>query len=470
MIRRLALFVALILALGGLLGWVQVRLGEEPPPIQVVLLGLQEEGDGLVAQELKGLRTCLEVGLAPSGRSVLRAEQGVPGPDVAVLEARLSARRVAEFLQVRLDLGRRGQRPRPLNFGPGEPSQVLQQALAALGGRPDDLARLLPRQRVHQWTLLEALADGLEVDDLEQRCRRALDREPDVPLLWTALGRCLSRRLQVPAPRDVASLLQELEATHRNALAIAPRHPWLTAAWSAFQIDHGRPDLAVEEIFQILDANPWNLDLLDLLSQAARRAGLLDGAQRVLRLQGQWLGKGQWQHGPADLALAYRGDWGAFEAGLRQCEPSPHTAFLRAYACLLRGRPDEAGPWFELATRKADFEGRLAQAMLHWLQGRQGTAQDLLQVLDADLRRLGAADGELALRLAEAQALAGAHQAAQDMAAWAVTQGFLVRSWLEESPFLAPLQGRPGWASLLDDADARHQAMARRFPAHRFGI
>jgi len=424
----------------------------------------------MVALELTGLRACLEAGMAPSGRAVLRSERGTPGEGIEVLHARLSARKVAEFLQIRLELGPPGQRHQYLSFGPGEPGVVLQEALRHLGGRPEDLAVLMPRQRAHQWTMLEALAQGSQGEDLEGRCRRALEREPDAPLLWASLGRCLSRRLAAPGPKDTAGLLKELAATHEAAQDGAPGNAWLAASRGIFQLEHGQGDVALDEAFRTLEASPWSLDLLELLAHAARKAGLLEASMRVLRLEGQWVGKGHWQHGATDLVLAYRGDWGAFENGLRQCRPTPQTAFLRAFACLLRGRPEEAGPWLDMAARKTDFEGRLAGGLRLWLRGQRQEALGHYRSLFTDLKRQGCADGELVLRLAEAFALAESLDEAEAAAVWAADQGFLARPWYEESPFLAPLQTRPTWKALLDRIDTLHLVRARRHPDHRFGL
>lgn len=468
--RRLMLIALAVLLAGSALAWIQVRLRREPRPVGLVVLSLQEEGDGMVAVELTGLRACLEAGMAPSGRAVLRGERGTHGAGVEVLEARVSARKVAEFLQIQLELSAPGQRHQYLSFGPGDPGAVLQDALHQLGGRPEDLAHLMPRQRSHQWTVLEALAEGPQAEDLEGRCRRALEREPDAPLLWTSLGRCLSRRLTAPGPKDTVELLKELALTHQAAMQDASGNAWLAASQGLFQLEHGEGDLAMEDAFKALEASPWSLDLLDLLAHAARKAGLLEASMRVLRLQGQWMGKGHWQHGATDLVLAYRNDWGAFENGLRQCRPTPQTAFLRAFACLLRGRPEEAAPWLDMAARKTDFEGRLAGGLRLWVRGQRQEALGHYRSLFTDLKRQGCADGELVLRLAEAFALAESPDEAEAAATWAVDQGFLARPWYEESPFLTPLQARPSWKTLMDRIDDLHHERTRRHPDHRFGI
>lgn len=483
---RWPLSVAVMLALGGPLGW--WLSGTPTLPRIVLLVPAPAAGDGLDLPLRTGLLDLLKVHLEAVGDVPVLQLQGEPqashlaalDPRDRLVRCRFSRHGQDLGLTVEMttvDLLRRDSTAgwKRWIYSPGNPEAgFFGMSHQVTGGRGRPL-HLEPSDPAPFWKL--ARVAGLLVDNAELQTPLSLAGEllkqaPDCPtvhMVWADT----SYRIHLREAHSSPAMVAETEAHYRRGLALAPGHPELCLQLAQMKSDAGEHRGALEILAVGLRKHPRSPSLLTGLAYAARTAGQLALARKACQLKLALVPEAI-EPPMAENSFLYLGDFAAYRNTLKVRPGHRRSAlvwFYRGYLDLAEGRPAEALQSFreaEAQTRDIGHFNRLGQVFRLHLTGKGTEALKLLQGLDHDRAGLRVPDGEFTFKIAEAYALLGHREEAVDLAQRAFAQGFICARWYAESPFLKPVQQLPRFKALLHSVEERQALLARSFPVSRF--
>lgn len=360
-----------------------------------------------------------------------------------------------------------------------DPGSQMIAILGAAGLRPQETAKILPRDpagllpladlygRVRRGNDADAIAAG-------QDAAAFLRAEPDCAPAAFVLGAGLYRKLLQPGPPELQTLAECHQAFDR-ALHALPGYPRAAAFQARIFVDTGDQRQAFQTLLPALSRWPRSLGLRPMLAYAARTSGLLPIALEAIHREQSLRNDAVGDEMLANNALLYAGEWDPFESSLSvgsDERPDPMREFYRGYIRLLRGRAAEAEPYFRKATAPSERDPAfqaLCAAYLAGIQGRRPEGLLILRNLARDRQSLRIPDGEFTFKLAEAFAYLGDTETAMDSAQLAFSQGFGCTPWYERAPALAPLHNLPRWRALMAHLHARQQLMEDQFASKGLG-
>lgn len=350
---------------------------------------------------------------------------------------------------------------------PALPPREAFQALGSLLGLPLERSALeawLPQRPGAFWGALDLGSHPASTGEFE-----ALGHlEPPSVLLMTRHARALRQTLW-DLPEDGRRVWEEARVWSARAVAAAPESPTALAEWAHHAIHAGEGRTVLTRLLEVQRRNPRSPDLAYLVSYAARYAGRLDLATAALDRRAA-LDPRAGALPPSQTARLYAGDLEGFERGLGGASNGTWRAYgdlQRGRLALFRGDRSGARIHFQRARKDAGSHraGRdLAGAYLAALAERPSKAPALIQDLERLRRERGLFDGELALMMSEAAALADDVCLAQQLAEQAYTEGFACSRWFLDNPLLKPLHGTPRWEGLLQRVRER-EALAKDLAA-----
>lgn len=434
---------------------------------------------GVSPDQREGLRLLLEDLAETSGATVMPPPvQDGPAPP-GLLLVHLQGSLSGEGLRLQGRLESQGAPDRDVVPTAPDPLRQFNEILAAAGLHsqsggvifPADPGRLLPLAAIYAKTLgggdLDSAAAGEEAEAFAAQ-------EPRCAPVALARAQGLYRQLLTPGRAGLDT--QTLCANEFDrALALLPGYPRAARSAGRFFTDTGNQRRALEILFAARQRWPSSLAILSSLAYAARTTGLLPGARVVLRQQDRLVDGLPLADPLTENTYLYDGDWAAFDACLgpgSSERADPTRDFYRGYLRLLRGKPEEALPFFRRAETPLPYSQQfqaLATTYRTALEGRREEALLRLRNLARDRQVLRVPDGEFTFKLAEAFAYLGAREEAMDTAQLAFSQGFGCTAWFERAPLLIPLHDLPRWRALITHLQARQLLLEAEFPAKRFG-
>ncbi len=474
--RRFLWIVASILLAGLGLAALLIRTFPARPPMVRLAVGVTALPGGISLDELKGLRVVLAACIEHDNHLPVSEVEKLGEGALPTSRLTLGARRVGNQLQLDLVLVYETGVEEAFRLGPGDFREVYSALLRRLRLQDTGVDHLLPKGAEASWTIVRALSyvPAQPLPPLQEACRRALEGEPDCPLLWGARALATHVGLANGTSKDPLDL-KRCDDYFRRSLALAPRTPMLVYLYSYFKAETGDVSDALDLAFDAAPYKPYSLYLLGAEAYAARQAGLLDGARRALAEQERLVGPIRWFGNSVENTWLYYGEWQRFEDALGLSGPTdadPYLDFYRGYIRLVRGRPQEAAPFFARCARNPGAPGdfaRLGYVYHLSLQGEPAQALEALRTMYASRVPIATADGELTFKMAEAFARLDARDEAMEVARRAVREGFTCLRWYEESPLLISLHTHPDWKALRRTLQDQQTHLQSRYPTERFG-
>lgn len=473
--RFLWVLASILLAGAGLAGYLIQRFPARPAMVRLSV-GVAAVPGGVSTGELKGLRMLLAACIEDDNHLPVSEEEKLGEEALPTSRLLLGGRRVGELLELDLSLTHPMGVRETFRIGPGTFREVYHALLRRMKLRDTGVDRLLPQRSEAGWGVVQALSyvPAQPLPPLRDALQRALEEEPECPLLWGARALVIHVELANGTSRDPMDL-QRCDEAFRKSLDLAPRTPVLVYLYAYFKAETGDVSEALDLAFDAAPYKPYSLYLLGAEAYAARQAGLWLGARRAVAEQERHVGAIRWFGNSVENTWLYTGEWQRFEDALGTSGPTdadPYLDFYRGYIRLLRGRSQEAVPFFARCARNPGAPGdfaRLGNVYHLYLRGEAVQALEALRTMYASRLPLATADGELTLKMAEAFARLGALEEALEAAHRAVHQGFTCLRWFEESPLLIPLHGHPEWKTLRRTVQDRLTQLQAKYPSERFG-
>jgi len=222
----------------------------------------------------------------------------------------------------------------------------------------------------------------------------------------------------------------------------------------------------VEEAYVFASQASWN-DPLALYDQsyALRYAGFLHHSaeiiNRILQLEPFFFSEKPIMHAPNTLLYLNR-----FKDHLKLlAEPgNAYHDYFRGLNLYLSHQTDAASAVLEAVVYRTpdDLFGQFSQGLLHIIREDDEAAKRVIDSIVSQRIENHHTDGEMTYKLAQLYALSGHHEAALEQFQLAVDQGFFPVSYFIHDPAMINLVDNPAFQSIVQQADERHQAFARR--------
>ncbi len=293
--------------------------------------------------------------------------------------------------------------------------------------------------------------------------REATELEPDYADGWSFYAAALNGAAW-SCGRDQA-LLDEAVTAARRALALAPE---LEPRYRMFEIDMMIESGRVEEGYAAyleLESKGWPTILESSAGYALRYMGFLELAEERMRndLERNPLLYLDYS-GMVPNELLYQERYSEF-LDLLPAGTSSYHRFYRGWALYLDGRLEEAVEVLRPAFRERpdDLWGRYSQALLELVEGREEAAAAVLVQLERQREEVGHGDGEVSYKQAQLFAAAGDERAALRNLERTIDAGFVCTPCFEGDPTLRSVLATEKARTLLERAEIRRAAFARRF-------
>jgi DNA-binding winged helix-turn-helix (wHTH) protein/tetratricopeptide (TPR) repeat protein len=351
--------------------------------------------------------------------------------------------------------------PPASGFGTATAAPVAELVGRQLASRNDDATFQFFTNIGLQRRLIASCGDA---DSAVKVIEDALAKDPGYAPAWLGLG--VARYAQVWACGLGGERTGEALAAFDRAVELAPERTEAAMARATILATLGQTDAAYELCQRYLAAHPENPNVLYNTQYVLRYAGFLDPArellEKVVEVDPGYLAR--YPSGVSPATYLYLDEWDRFLA-LLPANDDAYSYFLRGLTERLRNRPEAARGWLEASVRagQSSVFGRLAQALLAAMDGRDADAERLVEEVAEQRRSRGATDGEITYKEAEVLALAGRDSAAARELRAAVDEGFFCVRCLELDPSFAAMRDDPGYLRALDVARQRHLAFASRF-------
>jgi len=444
----------------------------------VLVLGPAETWEGITPQQKIGLLLLLKDHLEVIHGQTVVEETNLEAPaDSIASRVILSGKRSGDALSLSLRILGAGAREGQWVLPMATPRAAFEACLGQLRTKLDPDLPILPKTPAVFWDLAESTGARMEQDPAPalKLAQRVVDREPGCGGGWATLAVLTYWQLSREAAASSAESFHHCDALFRKTFALVPHYPRAVDDFAGFKTDLGNPREALEVTFAALRKYPRVAVLYSSLAYPARTSGLLEGAARALRTRDSLAGFHRFERDTVENTHLYLGNWDLFEQLLGPGSDEinePSRDFYRGYIKLVKGRPDQARPYFVRAQRVkgswAQFE-TLAHVFEQALSDNREGALKTLRQLKAGRTLLRVPDGEFTFKLAEAFAFQGEPEEATETALRAYAQGFGCTRWYQESPFLAQVPRQARWNALMQHLKERQQLMEQIFPASRFG-
>jgi len=298
-----------------------------------------------------------------------------------------------------------------------------------------------------------------------QMLEKSLEIDTSYSLTWAYLG--ASYTSDAAFELGGREQYRKAQSAYERALRIQPTQLEAHLFLANLLIDNGRVEQAVPLLRDALHTNANRADLHWELGYAYRFAGMLQEsvAECELALRLDPLVKA---NGAALNTYLYLGEYEKFLGSLpNENEDDSNNAFLVFY----RGFGEYHLKQWQRAARDFDraygldpsLYTQIGKALSDQIAHRNAEGLAVLAALEKKIADRGVGDAEATYKMAEAYAVLGDSISALRLLRLSIQNGFFAHPYFVTDPLLESLRREPEFESLMQTAEARHQAFQKAF-------